>query len=107
MATYTNFNRHDNFSKIELRFMANIINFFSIGYCGFDELSNKLYGLYDGFYYDNLMVLCKNFIKENEAELKEEGNYVQAHRMKEDLQLIIEKIESLPVISETEAVAKL
>ena len=105
--SYTNFDRHKYFDPIRLRFMSNIVNFFTLGYNMFDEFGNKLYGLYDGFLYDNLMDLSIEFIKKNEVELKADGNYVEAHRRKEDLKLLIEYIETLPVITKEEAISKL
>jgi hypothetical protein len=103
---YTNFNRHDNFNKIELAFMGNVINFFVFN-AEFGEFTNKLQGLYDGFLYDDLMELCEKYIKENEFDLREDGLYVEAHRRKHDLELVIEKIQSLPVISQAEAHSRL
>jgi len=103
MANYTNFNRQSNFSRIELAFLSNTVRtFLDVGGM-FADFPNKLQGLYDGYYYHGLLELCDEFIKQHEAEAKADGVYVKLHRAKADLKLIVDKVEALPQITQTEA----
>ncbi len=54
---YTNFNRHANMSVETLREIGNIIDEVNFN-TGFD-LMNMLYGLYDGFLYDDLLEVAR------------------------------------------------
>ena len=99
----TYFNRQDGFSRIELAFLSNTIRtFLQVGKL-FEDFSNKLQGLYDGYYYHDLLILCDEFIKTHETEAKADGIYVELHRAKADLKLIIAKVEDLQEITQTEA----
>ncbi len=55
--SYTNFNRHANMSVETLREIGNIIDEVNFN-TGFD-LMNMLYGLYDGFLYDDLLEVAR------------------------------------------------
>ena len=103
MTKHTNFNRQNNFSRIELAFLGNTIRTFDQYGGGFDEFINSLHGLYDGYYYHNIMELCDKFIQENAAQAKKDGLYVTLHRAKADLKMIVEKVEALPIISQNKA----
>tara|TARA_R110000772_G_C13310332_1_gene440581 strand:- start:12600 stop:12923 length:324 start_codon:yes stop_codon:yes gene_type:complete len=100
MSNYTNFNRQENFNSIELSFLGNTIRTFSEYGMGFCTFTNQLQGLYDGYFYNDLLELCDTFIKENADEAKEDGNLVSLHRAKADLKLIVEKVQALPVINQ-------
>jgi hypothetical protein len=103
MANYTNFNRQENFNRIELSFLSNTIRTFSQYGHGFNNFINSLHGLQDGFLYNDLMELCDTFIKENADEAKEDGNLVSLYRAEADLELIVKKAQDLPVISQATA----
>jgi len=103
MTDFTNFNRQENFNRIELSFLSNTIRTFSEYGAGMDNFINRMHGLQDGFLYNDLMELCDTFIKENADEAKEDGNLVSLYRAKADLELIVKKAQDLPVISQATA----
>jgi hypothetical protein len=55
--SYTNFNRHANMDKETLFEIGDIINDVRWD-CSFD-LSNELFGLYDGYLYDDILTLAE------------------------------------------------
>ena len=55
--SYTNFNRHVNMDKETLFEIGDIINDVRWD-CSFD-LSNELFGLYDGYLYDDILTLAE------------------------------------------------
>ena len=55
--SYTNFNRHANMDKETLFEIGDIINDVRWD-CSFD-LTNELFGLYDGYLYDDLLTLAE------------------------------------------------
>ncbi len=55
--SYTNFNRHANMDKETLFENGDIINDVRWD-CSFD-LSNELFGLYDGYLYDDILTLAE------------------------------------------------
>ena len=99
MSGYTNFNRQENFNRIELSFLGNTIRTFT-QYGFMCDFTNKIQGLYDGYLYSDLLEACDKFIEENKEEAKEDGNLVTLYRAKTDLKMIIEKVQALPVISQ-------
>ena len=107
MQDYTNFNRQNNFNRIELSFLNNTIRIFSDYGGSFNDFINKLHGLQDGYLYNNLLELCDTFILESGEEAKKEGNLVALYRAKADLKLIIEKAQKLPAISQNSAISLL
>ena len=72
MLGYTNFNRHENMSGETLREIGSLIDMVQFGPTGDDgvdrrsedgfNLINELYGLYDGYLYDDLLVLGKKLL---------------------------------------------
>jgi hypothetical protein len=72
MLGYTNFNRHKNMDGEMLREVGSLIDMVQFGPNGDDgvdrhsddgfNLINELYGLYDGYLYDDLLVLGKNLL---------------------------------------------
>ena len=69
---YTNFNRHQNMDMETLREIGSLIDIVQFGPNGNDgvdrhsedgfNLVNEMYGLYDGYLYDDLLVLGKNLL---------------------------------------------
>ncbi len=55
--SYTNFNRHANMDKETLFEIGDIINDVRWD-CSFN-LSNELFGLYDGYLYDDILTLAE------------------------------------------------
>jgi hypothetical protein len=55
--SYTKFDRHANMSKDTLREVGNIIN--EVFVDGSFNLTNMLYGLYDGYFYDELLSVAR------------------------------------------------
>lgn len=64
---------------------------------------NQLYGLSDGFLYPDLIDTCAMTIENNKVDLQQFGTLLACYRALGDLELIVEKIESLPSITEDEA----
>jgi len=61
--SYTNFNRHENMDKETLFEIGDILNEVRWD-CSFD-LSNELFGLYDGYLYDDILTLAKKELESN------------------------------------------
>ncbi|MFZ9215319.1 MAG: hypothetical protein ACO21S_09100 [Sediminibacterium sp.] len=56
--SYSLFNRHANMSKETLYEIGDIIN--EVRWDGSFELTNQLFGLYDGYLYDELLINAEN-----------------------------------------------
>ena len=61
--SYTNFNRHTNMDKETLFEIGDIINDVRWD-CSFD-LTNELFGLYDGYLYDDILTLAEKELETN------------------------------------------
>ena len=61
--SYTKFNRHQNMDKETLFEIGDIINEVRWD-CSFD-LSNELFGLYDGYLYDDVLTLAEKELESN------------------------------------------
>jgi len=61
--SYTNFNRHANMDKETLFEIGDIINDVRWD-CSFD-LTNELFGLYDGYLYDDILTLAEKELETN------------------------------------------
>ena len=57
---YTNFNRHANMDAATLREVSETIMEVRFDHNGGFELVNQLYGLYDGYLYDTLLINAEN-----------------------------------------------
>ena len=61
--SYTKFNRHQNMDRETLFEIGDIIN--EVRWeCSFD-LSNELFGLYDGYLYDDILTLAEKELESN------------------------------------------
>lgn len=61
--SYTKFNRHQNMDRETLFEIGDIINEVRWD-CSFD-LSNELFGLYDGYLYDDILTLAEKELESN------------------------------------------
>ena len=61
--SYTKFNRHQNMDRETLFEIGDIINEVRWD-CSFD-LSNELFGLYDGYLYDDVLTLAEKELESN------------------------------------------
>jgi hypothetical protein len=65
---FTRFDRHENMSG-ETR--GKIMNIISEIPRGNDELKNSMYGLFDGYLYDDTLEISKNLSNELQSKIKE------------------------------------
>lgn len=92
--SFKRFDRHKEFKGLEFRLLSNTVSFLTDLHLGFN-VNNSLYGLYDGYLYDDLLYELQSAVKENVDELKSDGNLIKTYRVIDDLEAIIKKIKSL------------
>ena len=60
MSGYSIYNRHQNMDSETLREVGDLISEVRFDYNGGFELVNQLFGLYDGYLYDSLLINAEN-----------------------------------------------
>lgn len=83
--SFKNFNRHEIFASTEMNMMRDILeeldtNLIEHGRPLFNDLKNKLFGLFDGFIYSDLITLAKTELSEESiAKLSNLIEKIEAH----------------------------